>query len=83
MMWKEVVTRRLDKIGTVKAKGFFFHDDQLFLTDKSPLDGTGYYRLKMVDLDGKFKYSRTVPVTTDKIALHWLFTVIRSSIRFV
>ena len=29
------------------------------------MDGTGYYRLKMVDLDGKFKYSKTVSVTSE------------------
>jgi Domain of unknown function (DUF4082)/Secretion system C-terminal sorting domain len=53
-------------IGTVKAKGFSSTTSNYFLTDKSPLSGIGYYRLKMVDLDGKFKYSPTVTVTTDK-----------------
>ncbi len=56
-------------IGTVKAKGFSSTTSNYFLTDKSPLSGTGYYRLKMVDLDGKFKYSPTVAVTTDKNSL--------------
>ncbi len=53
-------------IGTVKAKGFSSTTSNYFLTDKSPLSGTGYYRLKMVDLDGKFKYSPTVAVTTSE-----------------
>ncbi len=52
-------------IGTVKAKGFATTTTNYFLTDKSPVNGTGYYRLKMVDLDGKFTYSKTIPVTTD------------------
>jgi hypothetical protein len=52
-------------IGTVKAKGFSSTTSNYFLTDKSPLSGTGYYRLKMVDLDGKFVYSKTVTVTTE------------------
>ena len=29
-----------------------------------PLDGTGYYRLRM-DLDGKFVYSKTITVTVE------------------
>ncbi len=53
-------------IGTVKAKGFSSTTTNYFLTDKSPVNGTGYYRLKMVDLDGKFTYSKTIPVTTDQ-----------------
>ena len=54
--------------------------------DASPLSGVNYYRLKMIDIDGKFKYSnvRTVlfdgsavlfdiypnPVVTSKLYLH-------------
>lgn len=34
------------------------------LIDEAPLSGTNYYRLKTVDLDGSFAYSRTVSVTT-------------------
>ncbi len=52
-------------IGTVKAKGFSSTTTNYFLTDKSPINGTGYYRLKMVDLDGKFTYSKAIPITTD------------------
>jgi Domain of unknown function (DUF4082) len=52
-------------IGTVKAKGFSSITSNYFLNDMSPIDGTGYYRLKMVDLDGKFTYSKAIPVTTD------------------
>jgi Secretion system C-terminal sorting domain len=53
-------------IGTVKAKGFSSTTTNYFLTDKSPVNGTGYYRLKMVDLDGKFTYSKAIPITTDQ-----------------
>jgi Secretion system C-terminal sorting domain len=52
-------------IGTVKAKGYSSTTTNYFLNDKSPVNGTGYYRLKMVDLDGKFTYSKAIPVTTD------------------
>ncbi len=52
-------------IGTVKAKGFSSTTSSYFLNDNAPLNGIGYYRLKMVDLDGKYVYSKTVTVTTD------------------
>jgi hypothetical protein len=57
------------KLGSVKAKGNSSTTTNYSYTDKLPLDGAGYYRLKMVDLDGKFKYSKTVSVTGDKNSL--------------
>jgi hypothetical protein len=54
------------KIGSVKAKGNSTIATDYSLFDNLPLDGTGYYRLKMVDLDGKFVYSKTVSVSADK-----------------
>jgi|SRR5664279_5774772 len=54
------------KIGSVKAKGNSTIASDYTLSDRLPLDGTGYYRLKMVDLDGKFVYSKTVAVSADK-----------------
>jgi hypothetical protein len=54
------------KIGSVKAKGYSSITSNYSLTDRFPLDGTGYYRLKMVDLDGKFKYSKTVAVSSNQ-----------------
>ena len=53
------------KIGTVKAKGNSSTTTDYHLSDRLPLDGTGYYRLKMVDLDSKFKYSKTISVTSE------------------
>ena len=52
-------------LGTVKAKGYSSTTTNYKYTDQNPVKGTGYYRLKMVDLDGKFTYSKTVSVTSD------------------
>jgi len=52
-------------LGTVKAKGFSSITSNYSFTDKTPLDGNGYYKLKMVDLDGKFQYSNTLVVTSN------------------
>ena len=56
------------KIGTVSAKGFSSIISNYSYTDKSPLAGTAYYRLKEVDLDGKFIYSNVAVVSGDNNA---------------
>ncbi len=40
-------------------------------TDKSPLNGSNYYRLKQIDFDNNYEYSsvRTVKINTDVISL--------------
>lgn len=52
------------KMGSVKAKGNSSTTTNYNYTDRAPIDGPGYYRLKMVDLDGKFTYSKIVSTTT-------------------
>ncbi|HTQ28553.1 MAG TPA: T9SS type A sorting domain-containing protein [Puia sp.] len=54
-------------IGTVQAKGFSSIAVNYAFTDVSPLNGINYYRLQMVDQNGKFGFSpikvvRTLPV---------------------
>ncbi|MDP9042866.1 MAG: T9SS type A sorting domain-containing protein, partial [Bacteroidota bacterium] len=51
------------KIGSVKAKGNSSTTTNYIYTDRLPFDGPGYYRLKMVDLDAKYTYSRIVSTT--------------------
>ncbi len=51
-----------DKIGNVAAKGNSTIPTNYTFTDRTPLAGTAYYRLKMIDLDGKFKYSSVAVV---------------------
>ena len=51
-------------LGSVKAKGYSSTTSNYTFTDKEPIDGKGYYRLKMVDLDQKFQYSPTVVVSS-------------------
>ncbi|HVY76844.1 MAG TPA: T9SS type A sorting domain-containing protein [Puia sp.] len=55
-----------DAIGTVKAKGNSSITTNYTYIDQFPLAGNNYYRLKMVDLDGRFKYSNTVLVSSAK-----------------
>lgn len=49
-------------IGTVKAVNNASFKNSYALTDAQPLNGTAYYRLKMIDIDGRFTYSQFVSV---------------------
>jgi hypothetical protein len=61
-----MVQRSLDgktftDIGTVKAVGSGANSYQFI--DESPAEGTDYYRLKSVDKDGKFSYSKVLSIS--------------------
>ncbi len=49
-------------IGTVKGNGTTTLKNTYQFMDNAPLSSVNYYRLKQVDFDGKFDYSRTVSV---------------------
>lgn len=50
-------------IGTVQGQNLANYN---FVDDKLPNAGTVYYRLKMIDIDGRFTYSKVVPVRLNK-----------------
>jgi hypothetical protein len=54
-----------NKIGIVKATANSSAEKQYTFEDKQPFAGTNHYRLKMVDRDGHFEYSKTVTVKSD------------------
>ena len=56
-----------EKIGEVKAAGNSNTVSYYDFTDRLPVKGMNYYRLKQVDLDGKYSYSeiRNVEIKTD------------------
>lgn len=53
-------------IGNVKAKGNSNTQINYTFTDEKPAEGLNYYRIKEVDIDGKFEYSQTVKLWFDK-----------------
>ncbi|HEV3250291.1 MAG TPA: T9SS type A sorting domain-containing protein [Puia sp.] len=53
------------ELGKVKAKGFSSVATSYFFADPQSLQGTAYYRLEMVDLDGLVKYSRVIAVSPE------------------
>ena len=60
-------------VGQVTANGNSSIQQSYTFIDKTSLKGISYYRLKQVDLDGKFTYSAIVMVTTSSSAT--LFTI--------
>lgn len=53
-------------LGFVKGRGTSTIAKNYNFEDRSAENGTHYYRLKQIDLDGKFKYSDVIEVTVDK-----------------
>ena len=54
--------QNFSKIGNVYARGTSALLNSYSFKDITPFKGTNYYRLSMVDLDGKMSYSKTVAV---------------------
>ena len=52
-------------IGLLSASGSLRGTYDYFFRDKHPLNGTNYYRLKIIDADGEFVFSKVVAVRMD------------------
>ena len=52
--------RNFTKLATVLAKGNSNTANSYDLVDPVPMKGVNYYRLKIIDFDGKFEYSQIV-----------------------
>jgi hypothetical protein len=55
-------TKEFVQLGRVQAKGNSSVTQQYRFLDTKPLAGNNYYRLRMVDADGKFEYSRMISI---------------------
>jgi Secretion system C-terminal sorting domain len=54
--------RQFNKLHTTPAKGNTLNSTAYNYTDAAPLPGINYYRLKLVDVNGKFTWSQTIAV---------------------
>ena len=61
---------KFEKIGTVKPKSNNSSENLYTFLDANPLDGVNYYRLKINDLDGTSKYSKTISLDFASPKLH-------------
>ncbi|MFC5270644.1 T9SS type A sorting domain-containing protein [Adhaeribacter terreus] len=55
--------RNFEAIGQVKGASNSNVLNAYAFADKNPVNGVSYYRLKQIDFDGKFEYSKIVSVT--------------------
>ena len=55
-------------IGKVNARGNSSTETNYSIDDVNPIKGTGYYRVKQYDLDGKFTYSNVAAINFEKAA---------------
>lgn|GEM_PF-2007850 len=62
-VWRSKTLQQFDLLGTIAAAKNSTTLLNYTLTDASPYHGTSYYRLKMIDLDGSFKWSSILKVT--------------------
>ena len=53
---------RFEKIGTAKAVGNSSNTNSYSFTDNATFNNIKYYRLKQVDVNGKYSYSKTVSI---------------------
>lgn len=61
-LWRSADQLQFEKIGKITAAGFSSTVLNYTFKDNKPYNGTSYYRLKMVDADGKFTWSPTVKI---------------------
>lgn len=54
------------EIDFVQGKGNSSQQQHYQLIDRSPIDAVSYYRLKQVDFDGGFEFSKTIVITAKK-----------------
>ncbi|MES2733504.1 MAG: T9SS type A sorting domain-containing protein [Bacteroidota bacterium] len=57
-------------IGRIQASGSTRQKEQYGFTDQQPLPGTSYYRLKMVDANGSYDYSKRVSIQNAENAVN-------------
>jgi hypothetical protein len=66
---RSTATSSFSPIGTVTGHNNTSTNQLYNFSDNNPSDGDNYYRLKMVDLDGKFTYSKVVKVTFNLLTM--------------
>ncbi len=64
---RSIDSKKFEKIGEVKGKGNNQEVSNYSFDDFNPKIGINYYRLKMIDLDGSFDYSKIVSTNYEDI----------------
>jgi len=64
-----------EDVAQVVAQGFSTSEIQYRDYDSSPYNGTSYYRLKQVDLDGEYTYSKIASVNFDQNSSDFTYSI--------
>jgi hypothetical protein len=80
---RSVDGRSFSLIGSVTARGNVSTTTNYSYTDQQPLQSTNFYRIKMVDANGTFTYSKVVAVKIDSKELLQIFPNPTKDILFV
>lgn len=65
--------KNYNSIATLKGKGSSTVGANYLITDEKPFAGVSYYRLKSVDVDGAFEYSKTISVEYSHEFKVWVY----------
>ncbi|MBD1397189.1 T9SS type A sorting domain-containing protein [Pontibacter sp. JH31] len=60
--------KKFEKVGSVSGKGTTSLKSKYQFTDRTQVQGTIYYRLKQIDSDGEFAYSKVLAVSAKSLA---------------
>ena len=72
---KQTITSHFKKIGEIAAHGYSTTEQHYQLQDSKPDKGINYYRLKMLDLDGSYAYSKVIAVEWTKEAMVYIHPI--------
>jgi hypothetical protein len=65
---RSVDGQHFEVIGKVNGNGTTQNSSNYSFTDVNPIGGDAYYRLRQVDYDGKYEFSKTISVKYDFVA---------------
>jgi hypothetical protein len=57
-------------IGQIEGQGTTTEEHTYQFSDKQPLNGYNYYRLKQVDLDEEFNFSKTIAISNEELDIN-------------
>lgn len=63
-------------IGNIDSRNIFNTDQQYNFTDPLQISGTNFYRLRMVDVDGRYSYSAVLKISNGKISENGISSVV-------
>ncbi|MBB6612090.1 T9SS type A sorting domain-containing protein [Pontibacter sp. Tf4] len=77
---RSITGKEFAAVATIEGKGTSALPSNYRFTDEQPVSGTAFYRLKQVDYDGTYSYSKVVAVHVKALTKALLYPTIATSI---